>query len=144
AAQSDLARRRTNLQTRAAIIEARQATANSRRSNVDRLQELQAFKRIVAPFDGVITSRTAEVGMLVNAGKEALFVIEDLSRIRVQLNVPQTYAMQTAAGVTATISLPESHLQPVHAEITRIADSVDASSRTMLAEIELDNTDHHF
>jgi multidrug efflux pump subunit AcrA (membrane-fusion protein) len=144
AAQSDLARRRANLETRAAIILAREAAANSRRANVDRLQELQVFKRIVAPFDGVITSRTAEVGMLVTAGKEALFVLEDLSRIRVQLNVPQTYAMQTAPGVLATISLPESNVPPVRAEITRVADSVDSNSRTMLAEIELANGQHHF
>lgn len=144
AAQSDVARRRTNLDTRAAIIQAREATAKSRRANVERLKEWQAFKRIVAPFDGTITSRTAEVGMLVTAGKEALFVVEDLSRIRVQLNVPQTYAMQTAPGVLATISLPESNAPRVQAAITRIADSVDSTSRTMLAEIELENTANHF
>jgi multidrug efflux pump subunit AcrA (membrane-fusion protein) len=144
AAQSDVARRRTNLDTRAAIIQARQATAKSRLSNVDRLKELQAFKRILAPFDGVITTRTAEVGMLVTAGSETVFVIEDLSRIRVQLNVPQTYAMQTAPGVLATISLPESNSPSVEAEITRIAASVDSTNRTMLAEIELDNASNHF
>jgi multidrug efflux pump subunit AcrA (membrane-fusion protein) len=144
AAQADVARRRTNLETRAATIQAREATAKSRQANVDRLKELQGFNRIVAPFDGTITSRTAEVGMLVTAGKEALFVVEDLSRIRVQINVPQTYAMQTAAGVLARVSLPESNLPPVEAEITRIAESVDATSRTMLAEIELDNVAHRF
>jgi multidrug efflux pump subunit AcrA (membrane-fusion protein) len=144
AAQSDVLRRRTNLDTHSAIIQAREAAAKSRRANVDRLKELQSFKRIVAPFDGTITSRTAEVGMLVTAGKEALFTVEDLSRIRVQLNVPQTYAMQTAPGVIATISLPESNAPKVQAAITRIADSVDSTSRTMLAEIELDNTANHF
>jgi RND family efflux transporter MFP subunit len=139
AAQSDVVRRRTNLDTRAAIIQAREATAKSRQSNVDRLKELQSFKRIVVPFDGVITSRIAEVGMLVTAGKESLFVVEDISRIRVQLNVPQTYAAQTVPGVPAQVNLPESSIPPVEAEITRIADSVDSTSRTMLAEIELDN-----
>jgi len=144
AAQSDVARRHTNLETRAAIIAAREATAKSRQSNVDRLKELQAFKRIAAPFDGVITARTAEVGMLVTAGKERLFVIEDLSKIRVQLSVPQTYAMQTRPGVAASIKLPESHTPPVQGEITRVAESVDAASRTMLAEIELDNSGSRF
>lgn len=144
AAQSDVVRRRTNLETRAASIQAREATAKSRQANVDRLKELQSFKHIVAPFDGVITSRTADVGMLVTAGKDPLFVIEDLSRIRVQLNVPQTYAMQIAPGVSAMVSLPESKSLPVQAEITRIADSVDSASRTMLAEIELDNSESHF
>jgi RND family efflux transporter MFP subunit len=105
---------------------------------------LQRFKRIVAPFAGVITSRTAEVGMLVTAGKESLFVVEDLSRIRVQMNVPQTYAMQATPGTTANVVLPESSLAPVAGQITRIAESVDPASRTMLAEIELDNTSHRF
>lgn len=143
AAQSDVARRRTNLETRAAVIAARQATAKSRQANVDRLKELQAFKKIHAPFDGVITSRTAEVGMLVTAGQQPLFVLEDLSRIRVQVNVPQTYAMQTKPGVLATVNLPESNAPSIQAEITRISESVDAVSRTMLAEIELDNAGLH-
>lgn len=144
AAQSDVARRHTNLETRAAVIQAREAAASSRQANVDRLKELQSFKRIVAPFDGVITARTAEIGMLVTAGKEPLFVVEDLSRIRVQVGVPQTYAMQTVVGATATISLPESNVPPIEAAITRIADSVNAASRTMVAEIEIDNATHHF
>jgi len=144
AAQSDVARRRTNLETRAAVIQARQAAASSRQANVDRLKELQGFKRITAPFDGVITSRTAEVGMLVTAGKEPLFVVEDLSRVRVQVDVPQTYAMQTTRGVAATVQLPESSVPPIQAEVTRVADSVNVASRTMLAEIELDNTAHSF
>lgn len=144
AAESDIARRRSNLETRSAIIDAREATVKSRQSSVDRLQELQTFKRIVAPFDGVVTQRTAEVGMLVTAGKESLFTIEDMSRVRVQINVPQTYASQTTPGVAAIISVPESSVKGVPATITRISESVDATNRTMLAEIELANTDHRF
>jgi multidrug efflux pump subunit AcrA (membrane-fusion protein) len=140
AAEADVARRRTNLETRAAIIEARQATAKSRQSNVERLKELQGFKRIVAPFNGIVTRRTAEVGMLVTAGKESLFVIQDMSRVRVQINVPQTYAVQTRPGVEALITVPESAVKSVPATITRIAQSVETSSRTMLAEIELENS----
>jgi multidrug efflux pump subunit AcrA (membrane-fusion protein) len=144
AAQSDVARRRTNLGTRTAVIEARQATATSRQANVDRFQELQGFKRIVAPVDGVITSRAAEVGMLVTVGQQPLFVVEDLSRIRVQVNVPQTYAMQVRPGAMANVNLPESQVEPVPSQVTRIAESVDPTSRTMLAEIELDNSEHRF
>jgi multidrug efflux pump subunit AcrA (membrane-fusion protein) len=140
AAKSDVARRRANLETRAAIIEVRRATAKSRQANVARLQELQTFKRIVAPFDGVVMRRTAEVGMLVTAAQDSLFAIEDMSRVRVQINVPQTYAMQTRPGVSAVINLPDSGLGGVQGEVTRIAESVDAASRTMLAEIELDNS----
>ena len=144
AAESSIARRRKNLETRAAIIDAREATAKSRQANVDRLKELQAFRRIVAPFDGVITKRTAEIGMLVTAGKDPLFVIEDMNLVRVQLNVPQTYSLQARVGVTALVSLPESSARVVKATVTRVADSVDSTSRTMLAEIELDNSARNF
>jgi multidrug efflux pump subunit AcrA (membrane-fusion protein) len=143
-AAADVARRRTNLETRAAIIEVREATANSRQANVDRLKELQRFKRIVAPFNGIVTHRSAEIGMLVTAGKEPLFVVEDMNRVRVQVNVPQTYAMQVAAGAAATVSVPESAMPAVPGTITRFAQSVVSSSRSMLAEIELENTTHHF
>jgi len=143
AAESDVVRRRMNLETRMAIIEARVATARSRQSNVDRLRELQVFKRIVAPFDGRVTRRTAETGMLVTAGREELFVLEDMSRIRVQIQVPQTYAMQTAPGVTASIRVPESAMKSVTGTITRTSSSVNSASRTMLAEIELENEGLH-
>lgn len=144
AAESDIARRRTNLQTRSAVIDAREATVKSRQSAVDRLEELQTFKRIVAPFDGVVTQRAAEVGMLVTAGKESLFTIEDMSRVRVQINVPQTYSLQTRPGVVATVSVPESSVKDVPGTITRISESVDSTNRTMLAEIELTNAEHRF
>jgi multidrug efflux pump subunit AcrA (membrane-fusion protein) len=143
AAESVVNRQRTNLKTRTAIIQVREAAAKSRESSVDRLQELQIFKRIVAPFDGVVARRAAEVGMLVTAGEQPLFVVEDISRVRVQINVPQTYAMQTAPGAETNVSLPESSAAPIRATITRVSDSVEAASRTMLAEIELDNVSNH-
>lgn len=144
AAKAEVAHRRSNLETRTAIINSREATVKSRQSNVDRLQELQTFKRIVAPFDGIVTQRAAEVGMLVTAGKESLFTIEDMSRVRVQINVPQTYSLQTRPGVVATISVPESSVKDVPGTITRISEAVDSTNRTMLAEIELANAEHRF
>jgi RND family efflux transporter MFP subunit len=98
----------------------------------------------VAPFGGVVTRRTAEIGMLVTAGTESLFVVEDTSRVRVQINVPQTYAMQTSRGVAAAVRVPESSAQAVEGTITRVAESVDSTNRTMLAEIELENYGHRF
>lgn len=144
AAEADVARRRTNLSTRAAVIDAREAFARSRQSNVERLRELQGFKRIVAPFDGIVTRRAAEVGMLVTEGEESLYVVEDMSRVRVQVNVPQSHSAQTMSGVAATISIPESPSSVVQGTVTRVAESVDASNRTMLAEIELDNPHSQF
>ncbi|HWB10118.1 MAG TPA: efflux RND transporter periplasmic adaptor subunit [Pirellulales bacterium] len=137
-----VARRRANLATRAAIIEVRAATAKSRESKVARLEELQTFKKIVSPFEAVVMRRSAEVGMLVTAGQDAPFVLEDTSRVRVQVNVPQTYAMQTRPGVAVAINVPEATSPDVLASVTRIAESVDAASRTMLAEIELENSSH--
>jgi RND family efflux transporter MFP subunit len=69
-----------------------------------------------------------------------MFVVEDMSRIRVQVNVPQSHAASVHVGTDATIALPESSSAPVTGNVTRIPDSVDANSRTMLAEIELDNS----
>jgi len=139
AAQAEVNHRRTNLQTRQAVIEAREATAKSRSANVERLKQLQAFKRIVAPFDGTVTRRSAEVGMLITAGTEPLFEVQDMTRVRVQLNVPQTTAAQVHPGSSATVSIPESAVEPVAGEVSRIASSIDSETRTMLAEIELDN-----
>jgi multidrug efflux pump subunit AcrA (membrane-fusion protein) len=141
AVEAELARRQANLTTRRAVIEAREATSKSREASVHRLQDVQAFQRIFAPFGGVITRRSAEVGMLVTAGQEPLFVIEDMSRVRVQVNVPQAYAVKTRVGATTTVALPESPAQSTSATITRTADAVDATNRTMLAEIDLDNAD---
>jgi multidrug efflux pump subunit AcrA (membrane-fusion protein) len=142
AAEADLARRRTNLETREAIIAAREATAKSRWANVERLRELQAFKQVVAPFDGVITARSAEVGMLITAGKEALFAIQDMSRVRVQVNVPQANASMVGVDSVVRIIVPEGQSPPLAAQVTRIASSLEATTRTMLAEIELDNREN--
>jgi len=144
AAEADVARSRTNLDTRSSVIQAREAMANSRVSNVERLRELQGFKEIVAPFDGVVTRRQAEVGMLVTAGSEPLFVVEDVSRVRVQTNVPQAYAAQTREGAAAKVSVPESSNAAESATISRTSESVDATSRTLLAEIELENADRRY
>jgi multidrug efflux pump subunit AcrA (membrane-fusion protein) len=144
AAAAEVARRRSNLSTRNAIIDVRTATAKSRRANVERLRQLQSFQRITAPFDGVITQRKAEVGMLVTAGKETLFTIEDMSRVRVQVAVPQAVAAQTTTGTPVDVSVPEAAATSAKATVTRIAHSVDSANRTMLAEIELANGAHSF
>jgi multidrug efflux pump subunit AcrA (membrane-fusion protein) len=143
AAEADVRHRRSNIETRTAIITVREATARTRQSNVRRLEELQAFQRIVAPFDGVVTARRAEVGMLVSAGKDALFTVEDMSRVRVQVSVPQAYAARTKPGRPATLLLPET-ADTADAQVTRIAESVDSTNRTMTAEIELANDARRF
>ncbi|WP_254513003.1 efflux RND transporter periplasmic adaptor subunit [Anatilimnocola floriformis] len=139
AAQADVARRRTSLETKAAIITAREATANSRQANVERLKELQGFQKITAPFAGRVTRRDAEVGMLVSSSSKPLFTIEDVSRVRVQISVPQSHAAQLDVGATATITVPESRQPAISAQITRISGAIEVANRSMLAEVELDN-----
>ncbi|MBA4017097.1 MAG: hypothetical protein C0483_07995 [Pirellula sp.] len=141
AADADVSRRQTSLSTKSAVIEAREATARSREAGAERVKELQRFKQIVAPFAGTITGRTAEVGMLITAGKESLFTLEDMSKVRVQVNVPQAYAVQTRAGAQVVVELPEAGGKATTAKVTRIAQSINSASRTMLAEIELPNAD---
>lgn len=143
AAQADVERRRMSLTTKAAMITAREAAAKSRQANVERLNETLRFKKITAPFDGVITSRTAEVGMLVTAGKEALFVLEDMTKIRAQTNVPQAFAVQAGIGTKVSVRVPEAGLVTT-ATVTRTAESIDPVSRTMLAEVELENSSRRF
>lgn len=141
AADADVSRRQTSLSTKSAVIAAREATARSRQAGAERVKELQRFKKIVAPFDGTVTGRTAEVGMLITAGKESLFTLEDMSRVRVQVNVPQSYAGQTQVGAPVVVELPEAAGKAKSATVTRIAESINSASRTMLAEIELPNAD---
>ena len=141
AADADVSRRQTSLATKSAVIAAREATARSRQAGAERVKELQRFKKIVAPFDGTVTDRTAEVGMLITAGKESLFTLEDMSRVRVQVNVPQSYAGQTQVGAPVVVELPEAAGKAKSATVTRIAESINSASRTMLAEIEMPNAD---
>jgi RND family efflux transporter MFP subunit len=82
--------------------------------------------------------------MLVTAGQESLFTLEDMSRVRVQMNVPQTYATQIDPGVRTSITIPESVIQNIPGVVTRVTDSVEMASRTMLAEVELENTNQRF
>ena len=139
AAQADVARRRTSLQTKAAVIAAREATAHSRQANVERLKELQGFQKITAPFAGRVTRRDAEVGMLVSSSSKSLFTIEDVSRVRVQVSVPQSHAAQLDVGAAATITVPESRQAAIQAQITRISGAIEVANRSMLAEVQLDN-----
>ena len=145
AAQADLNRRKTNLATRAAIIGSRAATVNSRRANVQRLQELQGFKQIVAPFDGVVARRHAEVGTLVSAGSgpnvRPLFSVGQPDVLRVQVPVPQTYAVGVREGDQAQVTIPEYPDRTFPARVARTANAVEPSSRTLLVELELPNTD---
>ena len=143
--QAEAARRQTNLATRTAIIEGRQATVSNRQANVQRLRDVQSFQRITAPFDGIVTRRTAEVGTLVTAGGtngKPLFSIAQADLLRVQVAVPQTHAAGVRVGDPFQVTVPELANQIFPAKVARTANAVDPASRTLLVELELANADY--
>ena len=117
-------------------------TANS--ANVSRLQQIQGFERIVAPFSGVITARNIERGDLVSTGKDApkpLFSIAQSDTLRIQIDVPQSEAMNIANGQTVSLDVKERSGKKYTGTIIRNATSLDGAARTMLTEVQVDNRD---
>jgi len=119
------------------------ATVEADRSNVARLENMEQFKYINAPFDGVITQRNLDVGALVDAGSTGsnLFVISDTSKLRVFANVPEVYADSVHVGMPVQVSVSSFGDKPVTGTVARTADALDANSRTLRTEIDLDNAD---
>jgi membrane fusion protein (multidrug efflux system) len=119
------------------LKEAAQAAA---RAEVQRLEEISGFARITAPFEGTVTQRKLEVGQLVEAGTgRELFRLADTTKLRVFVRVPQSYAPSIRAGLAARVVLPELHGQEFEAHVVRTAGAMDAGSRTLLTELEIDN-----
>ena len=146
AADAQVTTRQSNVTTSQAKIKSHEATVNSLEANVRRLEELQAFKTIRAPFDGIVTRRRAEIGILVTAGTSAasqeLFAIAQADRLRIRINVPQAHALTVQAGQEAQVLVPEYPNRPFTARVARTARSIDASSRTLMVELELPNPDN--
>jgi RND family efflux transporter MFP subunit len=124
-------------------LQAKRAMVNAARANVERLQANENFTRIVAPFDGVVTARDTDVGALINgsgAGAE-LFVISDTSRLRIYVNVPQSYATSIGADSAATIDVPERAGKRYAAKVEAFSQSVNAATGTTLVQLSVDNAD---
>jgi RND family efflux transporter MFP subunit len=116
------------------------ATVEGARANVQRLEEVAGFARITAPFAGIITVRTLDVGQLITAGvDQELFRLAQTDKLRVFVRVPQNYARGTTIGQTAELTLPERPGQKFEAKIIRTAGALDAATRTLLTELEVDN-----
>jgi RND family efflux transporter MFP subunit len=122
---------------------AKKAMVASAQSNVKRLEELQSFEKIYAPFDGVITARNTDIGHLINSGAGApateLFHIAALQELRVYVNVPQQYSQSAKPGLTADLTLQEIPGRRFKGTLVRTAESIDVASRTLLVEIDVDN-----
>jgi RND family efflux transporter MFP subunit len=125
-------------------FEAKKAMVASAESNVKRLQELQSFEKIYAPFEGVITARNTDIGHLIDSGSGGgtateLFHIASLRKLRVYVNVPQQFSQAARPGLTADVTLPEFPGRQFAGTLVRTANSIDASSRTLLVELDVDN-----
>ena len=122
-------------------LEARQAALASAHANVMRLEQLHAFTRIEAPFDGVITARNTDIGALIGSGNSAkeLFHITATDRLRVFVNVPEVYSQSARSGITADITLKEFSGRRFTGAIARTASAIDVASRTLLTEIDVNN-----
>ena len=116
------------------------ATVEAGRANVRRLEELQSFARVTAPFAGVITARNIDLGDLISAssGRE-LFRLAQTRTLRVFVRVPQTAARSIGIGLTAELTLPELPGRVFAAKVARTAGAMEPGSRTLLTELEVDN-----
>jgi RND family efflux transporter MFP subunit len=118
------------------------STVESAQANVQRLEQLQSFEKIYAPFSGVITARGVDVGQLINAGSGTqMFRISALNVLRVYVNVPQIYSQSAVAGTLAHLTLSEFPGQIFTGKLVRTAKAIDPASRTLLVEIDVDNKD---
>jgi RND family efflux transporter MFP subunit len=145
----DSAVSRQELDQKTAAYEASVATANAQRANVQRLTSVQGFSRVVAPFAGVVTARNVDVGALVNPGASAagtggagLFRVSQTDTMRVYLNVPQSLVASIHVGQAASVSLNEQRNRTFTGRVVRTSDALDPSTRTLLVEVDVANTDH--
>ena len=123
-------------------LAAKQAIVKASQADVERLQALKGFTRIVAPFDGVVTARNTDVGALINVGSSAgqeLFVISDTKKLRVYVSVPQTYVPSIPPGTKATITVPDRPGKTYLATVETSSQAVNVSSGSTLMQLGLDN-----
>ena len=128
---------------RTADLANKNAAVNSSQANVERLEALAGYKKITAPFDGIITARNTDVGALINAGggsSAPMFIVSDIRTLRVYVNVPQTYVPSVKIGAKATISVPEYPTRSFEATVEASAQSVDVTSGTTQMQLGLDNS----
>ena len=127
---------------KAGDLAARQSVLHAMQANVDRVQALQRYTRLVAPFDGVVTARRTDVGALISVGGapgDELFVVSDMRKLRVYVSVPQRQVAQIRSGAKATLSVPERPGASFDATVQSLSQAIDATSGTMLVQLAVDN-----
>ncbi len=120
----------------------KEALVNAAQANVDRVQALKGYTRIVAPFDGIVTSRNTDVGALINAGSGTgpeLFSVSDVRKLRVYVSVPQSYASIVKVGAKAKLTVPERPGKSYSATVESSSGAVNVASGSMLIQLAVDN-----
>jgi RND family efflux transporter MFP subunit len=124
-------------------LNARQATTDSMTANVHRLEQLQSFEKVYAPFSGVITARNTDIGALINAGAggtpQELFHMAAVNKLRVYVAVPEINSAAAQTGARAALTLDEYPGETFQGTIVRNSDSIDSASRTLNVEVDVDN-----
>ena len=131
-----------DLDQRAADASNKQGLVRAAQANLDRLRVLEQYKRVVAPFDGLVTARATDVGALINAGAGGgppMFVVSETSRLRVYVNVPQNYVPSIPVGTKAKIAVPEYPGRTFPATVEASAQAVDPASNTTRMQLVVDN-----
>jgi RND family efflux transporter MFP subunit len=141
--------------TAQAAVAAAEANVQSSMANVQRLQELTSFQRVVAPFTGTVIQRNVDVGALITAGSpvnntaaapssvtgaaNGLFEVAQIDTLRVFVNVPQAYAPNLKTGLPVRVTVRGQLMQPVTATVTRTANALDPGTRTLLTQVDIPN-----
>lgn len=125
-------------------FQAKQAMVASAQANVNRLEQMQSFNRIYAPFSGVITARNTDIGALIDSGASGgtaseLFHLASTKTLRVYINVPQIYSQSARPGIVADLTLPEYPGCHFSGKLVRTSDSIDFATRTLLVEVDVEN-----
>jgi RND family efflux transporter MFP subunit len=122
---------------------ANKATVESNQANVARLEQLQSYEKVYAPFDGIITARSTDIGALIDAGANApkeLFHIAAINKLRIYVAVPEVYSRAAITGSPAEVTLDEYPGELFHGTLVRNANSIDPVSRTLLVEVDVNNS----
>jgi RND family efflux transporter MFP subunit len=127
---------------RTADLSNKNGSVKADQANVERLEALAGYKKITVPFDGVVTSRDTDVGALINAGGNsgpAMFVVSDIKKLRVYVNVPQSYVPAIKIGAKAILTMPDYPNRTFPATVEASSQSVDVASGTTRMQLGLDN-----
>jgi RND family efflux transporter MFP subunit len=122
---------------------AKKAMVDSATDNVKRLEQLQSFEKVYAPFDGVLTERKTDIGQLINSGSmggnNELFHVASIYTLRVYVNVPQIYSPAAIPGVQSYLTMPQFPGRRFPGKLVRTSDAIDQASRTLMVEVDVAN-----